>query len=371
MFDQITTSTIAAVDVDAAAFRKALATLGHVIERRNSIPVLATARAIVKPGQITLTATDLDLELSLTLPAGTGDSMTFLLPQKAFADALAKAKGTASFVTDGASISLECQGGNLETPNPDTPDNFPHMAPFLWQSRAQVPAHDLALALRAVAHCISTEATRYYLGGVYLHGHKPAGDAPAHLRLVSTDGHRLALYDLPMPWAADGAILPMKAVLLLQRLLKDAGTAEIDIAYPADGRAGLFFTGPGWTLNCKVIDGSFPDYTRILPQDAGAYTIILLAADFPKITGKARVALAFDTAEGVMRWRGDDNGAEMSRPVLTEGEATIGFAAQYLAGFLAADPGASITVQGASSGDPARITTADPRFLGVLMPMRV
>lgn len=369
MLDQITTTALAAIDVDAAAFRKALVTLGHVIEKRNSIPVLATARATVNSGGIAMAATDMDCELTVSIPVDTADSMTFLLPPKAMADALNKVKGRASVLSDGAALAMEFAGGSLHTANPDTPDNFPSMKPRLWRSRAQVPAHDLALALQATAHCMSTEATRYYLNGVYLHGFKPIGAATAHLRMVSTDGHRLAIYDLPMPWDAPGAILPVKQALLLQRLLKDAGTAEIAIAYPADGSAALMFSGPGWTLQTKIVDGSFPDYTRVLPQPSDAWQIMLAASDVPKVTDRAHTAMAFNTGDGKARWS-DGDGMEMQRAIASEGDVTVGFNRKYLAAFIAAAPDGMIILTGHNSGDPARVTTADARFLGVLMPMR-
>lgn len=370
--DTTTTPTCAALTFDAPALKAALAMAGHVIEKRAGIPILQTVKAIAWPGNLALVATDLDMRLTLKIPADTTDHGQAVLWPAPLAAAVAKVKGKAALMFDGPAMVFEAGGATIEAGDNLPADDFPDMSPVLYQGRAELPASVLLAALCAVAPCISTEETRYYLRGVFIHGHqKPGADGPT-LRLVATDGHRLGLYDLPDAWNAPGMILPHKAANVLAKLLKGAGDALVQISTTASGAERLHFEGPGWSLETKAIDGTFPDYTRVLPQSPAVAQYMLTQGEIPTIPKGARTcAVALDAGEGLMTWATDQAASVASRAILAEGTGTIGFDARYLADFAKAAPGGEITIDAIGAGDPARIKNADARFLGVLMPMRV
>lgn len=370
-FDAQTAPTFAALTFDAPALKKALAMAAHVIEKRNSIPILSTVKAIASPGALTIAATDLDMVLHLTIPADTQDTGQAALYPAPLAAAVAKVKGKAALMYDGPQMIFEAGGATFETGDSLPVADWPTLSPCLYQGRAELPASVLLAALAPVFTCVSTEETRYYLNGVFFHGHQTSKDAAPTLRLVATDGHRLGRYDLPETWHAGGFILPRKSCDVLAKLLKGAGDAVVSICTPADGKGRMHFSGPGWALESKVVDGTFPDYTRVIPQSDAVASFMLTADQIPAMPrGASSCAVALDAKEGTMTWHNREAANVGSRAILSEGEGRIAFNARYLADFAKLAPD-GITIEAINSGDPARVLTSDSRFLGVLMPMRV
>lgn len=375
-FDALTAPTFAALTLDAPALKKALALAGHVIPKRNGIPVLGAVRLTAHPGALTIAATDLDMSLHITIAADTADHGQAVFPLPVLAGPVAKVKGKASLVFDGADLILDAGGATVTSGEGFPLADYPDLTPALYQERATIPAPVLLSALAPVLPCMSSEETRYYLRGVFFHGHRARATDAASLRLVATDGHRLGVYDLPSPWPAEsagddrgGLILPTDAAEMLARLLKESGDAEITIS--TDHRHGtrFAFSGPNWTLESKAVDGRFPDYTRVFPSGDVAATYMLAASDLPPAPrGRLALAVKLDADAGRMSWA--DGATVAGRDVLAEGAGAIGFNARYLADFAKVAPD-GLTIEAFDSGAPARVKTSDPRFVGLLMPMRV
>lgn len=369
-FDTNTAPTSAALTFDAPALKAALAMAAHVIEKRNSIPILAAVKAVAWPGNLALTATDLDMSLTVTIPADTTDHGQAVLWPAPLASAVAKVKGKAALMFDGPQMVFEAGGATMESGDNLAAEDFPTMAPALYQGRAELPASVLLAALSPLLHCISTEAARYYLNGVFIHGHQASATDTPTLRLVATDGHRMGRYDLPQAWQAGCLILPRKAAEVLAKLLKGSGDAPVQISTAADGKLRMHFEGPGWMLESKAIDGTFPDYTRVLPTTAATATFMLTAAEIPTAKGRDALPVKLDADAGAMSWVNRDTNTTASRPILADGTGAVGFNARYLADFAKTAPD-GLTIEDTGQGCPARVLTSDSRFLGVLMPMRV
>jgi DNA polymerase III subunit beta len=289
---------------------------------------------------------------------------------------IAKVKGKAALLFDGGQLILEAGGASLEANDGFLPDDFPTMNPALYQTRCTLPASVLLAGLLACIPSISDDPTRYYLRGVYFHGWQATGNDPASLRLVSTDGHRLARYDLPADWPAvsqhdsrGGVIVHRKACEVLARLLKDAGDSPVEIATDHTHACKIMFIGDGWRLESKVIDGTYPDYTRVCPMAAPVMSFMLSAADLPAVPkGRCSLAVKLDADAGRMSWL--DGSTVSGRDLLADGDGATGFNIKYLTDFAKIAPD-GLTIESTGSGDPARVTTSDPRFLGIVMPMRV
>jgi DNA polymerase III subunit beta len=252
------------VTLERAELVKALAHVHRVVERRNTIPILANVLVRAGKNGIELKATDLDLEIVETVPAEVKQPSATTVPAHMFYDIVRKLpEGSQIELQSGSDRgSLQVRAGRSRFSLQTLPEtDFPDLAAGELPHRFSLAPADLKRLVDKTQFAISTEETRYYLNGIYLH---VIDEKAAKLRAVATDGHRLAQVDLPAPKGASGMpgiIVPRKAVAEVQRLLEDAGEeVQIEIS-PAKIRFSLGSV----VLTSKLIDGTFPDYGRVIP----------------------------------------------------------------------------------------------------------
>src|ERR671912_436692 len=254
------------VTVERAALLKSLGHVHRVVERRNTIPILSNVLLRAEDGGLRMKATDLDIEVTETIPADIAQPGSTTVPAHVIYDIVRK-------LPDGAQVSLEMAGesGQMQIrsgrsrfmlqalPESDFPDlpagDLPH--PFT------LPASDLKRLIEKTQFAISTEETRYYLNGIYLHTLDAGGSLV--MRAVATDGHRLARIEMPAPQGAagmPGVIVPRKAVAEIVKLVED-GSETITIELSS---AKVRLTFDGVVLTSKLIDGTFPDFQRVIPS---------------------------------------------------------------------------------------------------------
>ncbi|MEL7303582.1 MAG: DNA polymerase III subunit beta, partial [Pseudomonadota bacterium] len=258
-------------------------------------------------------------------------------------------------------------------------DDFPDLAAGAMTHEFSLAAHELKRLIEKTRFAISTEETRYYLNGIYLHTVEV--DGALMIRAVATDGHRLAQVELPAPEGAaemPGVIIPRKTVHELFRLLDDT-TNEVQIGVsPTKVR---FAIGPV-TVVSKLIDGSFPDYVRVIPQandkdmrvsNGEFMSAVDRVSTIASERGRA-VKLNLNADKLVLSVNNPEGGSATEELDISYGADTleIGFNAKYLLDiaqqlesdtvhFKLADPSAPTIVR---DGD-------DQSALYVLMPMRV
>lgn len=245
--------------------------------------------------------------------------------------------------------------------------------------RFRLAAADLIALIEKTRFAISNEETRFYLNGIYVHAFKEGKES--RLRAVATDGHRLARYELELPEGAKdipGVIVPRKTVAELRRLLEDAdGAIEIGLS---DTKVQFSFNSV--ELTSKLIDGSFPDYQRVIPT-ANDKVLTLDAKDFSQAVDRVSTISA-DKTRAVKLNLGTDR-VTLSVVNPESGTATedvganynadaieIGFNARYLLDITGQIAGKDVRFLLADAGSPTLVEdTEDPRTLYVLMPMRV
>ena len=157
-------------------------------------------------------------------------------------------------------------------------DEFPDMRPAELPHRFMVEGRELKRLFEKARFAISTEETRYYLNGIYLH--RVEGGAAPKLRAVATDGHRLAQVETHCPKGTEGmpgVIVPRKAVAEVIKLIDD-GPAPVEVSLSP---AKIRFAVGDVVLTSKLIDGSFPDYARVIPT-ANKKLLLLENADLVK-----------------------------------------------------------------------------------------
>ncbi|HUZ62486.1 MAG TPA: DNA polymerase III subunit beta [Acetobacteraceae bacterium] len=252
---------------DRATLLKALAHVQSVVEKRNTIPILANVLIAVRDGALTLTATDMEIAIVEQVPASASRNGAATAPAATLYEIVRKLPEGAEVELDhgGGDAPLALRAGRYATSLVVLPvEDFPSM------TAGALPHHFVlsALVLRGLIDrtrfAISTEETRYYLNGIFLHAAESEG---AHvLRAVATDGHRLARVEEPLPEGAagmPGVIIPRKTVGELRKLL-DEVSGEVEIGL-SDTR--IQFQAGTIKLTSKLIDGTFPEYERVIPRD--------------------------------------------------------------------------------------------------------
>ena len=368
--------------IEKSALLKSLQHVTSVVERRNTIPILANVSLRAEGDMLHLKATDLDIEVTevakaetaapggTTVPAHTLHDIVRKLPEGAQIELAGKGDEGRLAITAGSSrFLLACLPA----------DDFPDLGLDGMSHRFELPSRDLARLIDKTRFAVSTDETRYYLNGIYLHAME--ADGGWSLRSVATDGHRLARMDVGLPeggMGMPGIILPRKTVQELAKLLADnSDTVAVELSANK-----IRFTVGNVVLTSKLIDGTFPDYQRVVPQgndkimrvDNGVF---ISAVDrVSTLSSEKGRAVKLNISEGrlVLSVNNPESGSATEELAVDyHGEPLeIGFNARYL-----------LDISAQFEGDRAMFKLSDPSAptvlqdekdssaLYVLMPMRV
>jgi DNA polymerase-3 subunit beta len=359
------------VTVERAALLKSIGHVHRVVERRNTIPILANLLIRADKGKLSLKATDLDLEVIESIPAEVSPAGSTTVPAHMIYDIVRK-------LPEGSQIVLDSSGDRFSLQTLPESD-FPDLAAGEMTHKFSLPAKDLKRLIDKTQFAISTEETRYYLNGIYLH---VAGSGAAQkLRAVATDGHRLAQVEFDAPAGAEGMpgiIVPRKTVGEVQRLIEDPA-AEVAIEL---SQTKIRFSIGDVVLTSKLIDGTFPDYGRVIPQ-GNDKTLVVDKPDFEAAVDRVStvssergraVKLALSAGKLVLTVTNPDSGSATEElEVEYDSEPIdIGFNSRYLLDIAAQIEGDVAVLKLADPGSPTLIQDKDAKgALYVLMPMRV
>ncbi|WP_395681870.1 DNA polymerase III subunit beta [Inquilinus sp.] len=373
--------------IERAALLKGLSHVQSVVERRNTIPILSNILLRAESGALRLTATDMDLEIVESVPAEIVAPGGTTAPAHTLYDIVRKLPDGSQVEietnADGGSLSLRAGRSNFRLGCLPVED-FPSMAGGDLTHRFTIATGDLRVMIDRTKFAISTEETRYYLNGIYLHAAK-AENVPV-LRAVATDGHRLARIEMPLPDGADGipgVIVPRKTVMELRKLLDETGeTVEVQLSETKTRFTLSGSAGDGVVLTSKLIDGTFPEYERVIPS--GNDKILEVDA---KAFAKAvdRVSTISTEKSRAVKLTIENGSLTLSASSAEQGSATeeievsyeaakieIGFNSRYLLDITQQIEGDGARFAMADAGSPTIVRdTADSSALYVLMPMRV
>ena len=368
--------------IERGVLVKAVAQAQSVVERRNTIPILANVLIEAEGDSVKFRATDLDIEVvdktvaqveragATTVSAVTLHEIVRKLPDGALV----------TLTDDAAKGRLTVEAGRSNFSLATLPkEDFPVMASSEYESNFAAPAPVLRRLFDKSKFAISTEETRYYLNGVYMH--VADGEEGRVLRCVATDGHRLARIDAPLPSSAEGmpgVIVPRKTVGELRKLLDD-DEAEIAVSV---SETKVRFATPTITLTSKVIDGTFPDYSRVIPM-GNTRRMEVDAGDFAKAVDRVAtvssersraVKLSLEEDKLVLSVNAPDSGAAEEELVVAYADEhlEIGFNAKYLQEIASQVDRENAVFLFNSSGDPTLMREGnDTSAIYVVMPMRV
>ncbi len=368
--------------IERSALLKAVAQAQSVVERRNTIPILANVLIEAEGDSVQFRATDLDIEVVDRAPAKVERAGATTVSAVTLNEIVRKLPdGALVTLTDNSQagrMTIEAGRSNFSLATLPRED-FPVMATSEYAANFAAPAAVLRRLFDKSKFAISTEETRYYLNGVYMH--VADGDGCKVLRCVATDGHRLARIDAPLPEGADGmagVIVPRKTVGEMRKLLDDD---EMQIAVSVS-ETKIRFATPDITLTSKVIDGTFPDYTRVIPQ-GNTRRLEVDASEFAKAVDRVAtvssersraVKLSLDEDRLVLSVNAPDSGAAEEELVVaySDEHLDIGFNAKYLLEIASQVDRENAVFLFNSSGDPTLMREGDDMSaVYVVMPMRV
>jgi DNA polymerase-3 subunit beta len=361
-----------------------LKSLGHVqsvVERRNTIPILANVLIRVAGSEVSFAATDMEIEITETVEASVGKTGAITAPAHTLYEIVRK-------LPDGAEVELNAASANQLTLSSGRShfklgclpvEDFPKMPEGDLKHTFQLSASDLRALIDRSRFAISTEETRYYLNGIYLHCAKLKNIEV--LRAVATDGHRLARVEMPAPKGAKGIpgiILPRKTVSEVRKLI-DEISGDIEIAL---SESKVRFSFNGVIITSKLIDGTFPDYERVIPSgndkilDVDTKIFAAAVDRVATISSEKSRAIKMSLAPGhvVLSANSPESGSATEELEAKYGGALldIGFNARYLLDILQQMEGEGARFTLADATAPAIIQdVADMSALYVLMPMRV
>jgi DNA polymerase-3 subunit beta len=365
--------------IERATLLKSLGHVQSVVERRNTIPILSNVLIEASEDGLKLMATDLDLQIVEQIAAAVETPGATTVSAHTLFDIARKLPEGSQVQLTAAEGKMQVVAGrarfNLQTlPRED----FPVIAEGELPTRFDLPAETLKQIIDKTRFAISTEETRYYLNGIFLH---VSDDATPVLKAAATDGHRLARVTVTRPDGAEGmpdVIIPRKCVGELRKLLDEVdGSVEVSLS-PTKIRFGLGTA----ILTSKLIDGTFPDYSRVIPTandkllkidprsfEEGVDRVATIASEKTRA-----VKMALDRDKITLSVTSPENGtaAEEVPGDYASQSFEIGFNARYLLDILGQIDGDTVEVHLADAAAPTLIRENDAApALYVLMPMRV
>ena len=370
------------ITVDRSFLLKALSHAHGIVERRTTSPILSNVLLAAHDGHLSITATDLDMSIVETMPTQIEAEGTTTVAAQTFYDIVRK-------LPDGTEIELvekpennhmvvRCGRARFNLPTLPAKD-FTTLKTADLPHKFTLSAEQLKGLIENTRFAISTEETRYYLNGIYLHTRTNAENLV--LRAVSTDGHRLALADVAEPSGASGipdVIIPRKTILELGKLLE---TTESNVAVSLSLTQITFEVGRV-LLSSRLIDGTFPDYEKVIPKD-NQQVLTMDRAKFAQAVDrvasvsseKARgIKMTIEPQKVIVSISNNEHGTGLEEIEANyNGKRIImGFNARYLLDIAQQVTGPDLIFNLSDENAPAIIKGGkDQHVLYVLMPMRL
>ena len=371
--------------IERSTLLSSLTHVQSVVERRNTIPILANVRIDAQAGdRLRLTATDMDLAVVDEAEASVEQEGAVTTTALTLYDIVRK-------LPDGAQVAMSLgggEGGQLDLTSGRSRfrlsclpiAEFPVMADGELPHSFALPRDHLRRLIDKTRFAISTEETRYYLNGIHLH-QAADQDGIARLRAVATDGHRLSCADVALPeGAADlpSVIVPRKTVTEVRKLIDD-GDEPVSVAL---SETRIRFEVGAASLTSKLIDGSFPDYERVIPR--GNNNIMTVASgSFAEAVDRVSsistdrshaIKLSISPGQVTLTASSPDTGTATEELDADYGAdpLEIGLNARYVLDVAGQIESESIRFFFADAGSPSLVRdTGDSGALHVIMPLRV
>ena len=373
------------IKANSSDLLKALNHIHGIVEVRHTLPILSNIVLSAENNQLTLSSTNLDIFCSDKIDAEIVNSGEISVPAITFFEIVKRLPSGSDVILsmgdEDTELILKCGRSKFNLSTLKTED-FPILSDKDLSTNFVISADELSRMIDKTKFAISNEETRYYLNGIFFH--KAESNSIKFLRAVATDGHRLAQYDIPLPQGAEeitGIIIPKKTVFELRKVLDDAdGDVSVSL-----NENKIKFSFNNLKIISKVIDGTFPDYTKVIPQNNDKKFKTNNSELKNAIDRVSAVAINEETKSKAIKLTIENNKLNLSVESQSKGSAKeeidisysnekvdIGFNSRYLLDICNEVDGDEIDVNLLDSISPAIILDkTDENLFFVLMPMRI
>lgn len=372
------------LSIPKSSLQRGLARIQSIVEKRNTMPILANvylaAHGDTSTGTLELAATDLEVGVRSSYPATVSHAGSVTASARKLYEIVRELpeESVQIEVSPNAYVSIRCARADFSLAG-TLPDEYPTLPTASPDHLTAIQAVVLSEMIERTIYAASADETRYNLNGVYF---EYVGETQK-LRMVATDGHRLAYVDRNLgatfQGLEEGVIIPRKALVELKRLVDEEDAEEVQIGF--EGSNGLV-QKHGVTLVMRLIEGEFPNYRQVIPRQLAHHLIIPVDSlthalrRVAVLSSERSRAVKLELAPGLLRLSSNNPDLGEAREELDvdyAGEGlTIAFNARYLLDCLTALTAKEVRVSLQDQGSPTQlIPTDDEDTLAVLMPMRI
>ena len=371
--------------INSSDLLKALSHIHGIVEVRHTLPILSNIILKAEGNELTLSSTNLDIYCADKIKSEVSTAGEISVSAVTFFEIVKRLPQGSEVVMTmevGANeIKLKCGRSKFNLSTLKT-DDFPIISDNDLSTNFVLSADELIRIIDKTKFAVSNEETRYYLNGIFLH--KADRNSIQFLRAVATDGHRLAQYDIPLPQGAEditGIIIPKKTIFELRKVLDDAN-GDVSISLNENK---IKFTFNDLKIISKVIDGTFPDYTKVIPQNNNKNFKTNNNELKNAIDRVSAVAANEESKSKAIKLSLEDNKLNLSVESQSKGSANeiidisydgdkvdIGFNSKYIIDICNEVDGEEVDISLLDSVSPAIILDkTDENLFFVLMPMRI
>jgi DNA polymerase-3 subunit beta len=370
--------------IEKSEFQRGLGRIQSIVEKRNTMPILANALLDVagkgKNGSLELAATDLEVGIRSSHPCEASKPGSLTVSARKLHEIVRELPEEKVHLeaSSNAYLTLRCARAEFTLAG-TTAEEYPSISNFTPEHVTAIPAAVLADMIERTMYAASSDETRYNLNGVFLERIPDTGK----LRMVATDGHRLAYVDRLLgdgfESLADGVIIPRKGLSELKRLVDEEDADEVELGF--EGNNGLARKG-GVTLTMRLIEGEFPNYRQVIPEERGQQLILstdILVHALRRVallSAERSRAVKLELTSGQLSLSSDNpdlGAAREETDIDYDGEPTsIAFNARYLIDAVSATRSKEVRFGFRDSLSPAELSPADDSdSLAIVMPMRL
>ena len=370
--------------IDKPDLQRGLARLQAIVEKRSSMPILAnvlvTASGKGDSGRLELAATDLEVGIRGAQPAKVQKPGALTISARKLYDIVRELPDEAIQLeaTSNAYLDIRCGRARFTLAGTDAAE-YPSLPEFAPTRPVRLQAAVLSQMIEGTMYAASLDETRYNLTGVFFEVVPDSG----RIRMVATDGHRLALVERTagsdVSGLASGVIVPRKGLAELKRLVDEEDADEVELSF--EGNSGLARKGEV-TLVMRLIEGEFPNYRQVIPKSSDHH---LTVSGESLVRALRRVALLSAEHSRAVRLELAEGKLQLSSKTPDLGEAQeeidvdyagpsiqIGFNARYLLDCLTALGAKEVRLGFRDGGSPVEVRPADDlESVAVVMPMRL
>ena len=360
---------------------KSLSHVQSIVEKKNTIPILSNILIEAKNNSLILSATDMDISITETLSCNVIENGSATVPAHTLYDIIRKLSDSSEieFVSNDGKIFSIRSGKSRFSLSCLPKEDFPIIEIDDLKSELSIESQELLRLIEKTRFAISNEETRYFLNGIYFHKTKDSQNEL--LSMVATDGHRLAKVEFNSTDKVSeipGVIIPRKTIYELCKLLSDYnGSVRINI----DPNKIIFYVDKS-VLISKLIDGSFPDYQKVIPEDndniltVNRNTFCTAVDRVSTITNEKSPAIKFKLLKNIMNMTSiDSESGQATEDIVTEysgNEMEIGFNSKYILEMISNLDDENVIFSFKDSSSPVIAKEqSSPNLIYVLMPMRV